>query len=95
MERSLKKLAYYTNIVMLKKLKIKYLQKFVIFFKFTRLSIFEINIKLKMIALDAEIEAHEAFIQIFTERIAEGEKVLKEIADEKNKKQNATMQIHK
>lgn len=95
MERSLKKLAYYTNIVLLKKQKIKYLQKFVIFFKITRLSIFEINIKLKMIALDAEIEAHEAFIQIFNERITEGEKVLKEIADEKNKSKNAKMQLHK
>lgn len=95
MERSLKKLEYYTNIVMLKKLKIKYLQKISLFFKFTRLSIFEINIKLKMIALDAEIEAHEAFIQIFIERIAEGEKVLKEIEANKTKNQNATMQISK
>ncbi len=95
MERSLKKLEYYTNIVMLKKLKIKYLQKISLFYKFTRLSIFEINIKLKMIALDAEIEAHEAFIQIFIERIAEGEKVLKEIEANKNKNDAKTMQICK
>lgn len=85
MERSRKKLIFYNNLISLKQKKLKYLKRRAILYKIFNLNLLYVNGLLKMVAVETEIEAHTKFIQIFEERVKEGESIMKHSQEEDKK----------